>query len=154
MDGNTKAQMSLGGIMLTGPWCTFPPDSGACVKRRREGLRRIHSRRVFFMAFWTEIWKLHVPLWHFLLKHVIPPNKNDLEAKFWDWEVSCPLWVGRNFSDGGKCGNSSGTGSLILWEHPLLIPLWIFFSQPSQAAQTQGLPRGNFPSGGYLWESA
>ena len=31
------------------------------------------------------------PLCHFFLKHMITPDKKDLEAKFWGWEVVCPL---------------------------------------------------------------
>ena len=119
MKSNSKTWMSLKGIVLPGPWHIFPPDSGTWVKRRCEGLGQADLLRVIFMAFWTEIWKLQIPLWHFFLKHMITPDK-DLEAKFWGWEVVCPLWVGRNFSDGGKWGHRSGTGSWYFGDTPLL----------------------------------
>ena len=91
------------------------------------------AQRVIFMAFWTEIWKLQVPLWHFFLKHMITPDK-DLEAKFWGWEVVCPLWVGRNFSDGGKWGHRSGTGSWYFGDTPLLfLPGSFFHSLPNHS---------------------
>ena len=103
------------------------------------------AQRIIFMAFWTEIWKLQVPLCHFFLKHMITPDKKDLEAKFWGWEVVCPLWVGRNFSDGGKGGHRSGTGSWYFGDPPSYFSLDLLFTA-SQTTQTQGLPKRKCPT--------